>query len=136
MRLAASLILSKEKPLTSETVFLKMSTAGWGDRYCHICEFTNFCVAVVHLDTARESSGVDEVQASNAVAIATIRAAFEKYGAEWKPLVGRVIPNAPSFPLATTGSAVSGVRFTGDGVFTSLLGEYENAMSGFHVIIR
>ena len=29
-----------------------------------------------------------------------------------------------NFPLATTGSAVSGVRFTGDGVFTSLLGEY------------
>ena len=28
------------------------------------------------------------------------------------------------FPLATTGSAVSGVRFTGDGIFTSLLGEY------------
>ncbi|MBO4709663.1 MAG: C10 family peptidase, partial [Kiritimatiellae bacterium] len=48
-------------------------------------------------------------------------------GAEWKPLVGRVIPNAPSFPLATSASAVSGVRFTGDGVFTSLLGEYENA---------
>ena len=74
-----NLILSKEEPLGSETLFLKMSSAGWGDRYCHICEFTNFCVAVVHLDTARESSGVDEVQASNAVAIATIRAAFEKY---------------------------------------------------------
>ena len=29
-----------------------------------------------------------------------------------------------NFPLATSGSAVSGVRFTGDGVFTSLLGEY------------
>ena len=74
-----NLILSKEEPLGTETVFLKMSSAGWGDRYCHICEFTNFCVAVVHLDTARESSGNDEVQASNAVAIATIRAAFEKY---------------------------------------------------------
>ena len=350
-----NLILSKEEPLSSETVFLKMSSAGWGDRYCHICEFTNFCVAVVHLDTARESSGNDEVQASNAVAIATIRAAFEKYakpvflcgdwntrpywenmdrfnefleilsptngvrtyhghnatgglildyisvdkahkddffvessyvvedlitsdhnpvvavvyrrpaasdlgwvderaistgrtgtwdtsiawdgaswkaelcgesvftpyeasggnrvtldvtaafdaiplehaapsnttqgaiwlgtngcfqvwtsggwvdveaegitpttgvdytfrfsfeyasqtysvavqyGAEWKPLVGRVIPNAPSFPLATSASAVSGVRFTGDGVFTSLLGEYENALSGFRILIR
>ena len=74
-----NLILSKEEPLGTETLFLKMSSAGWGDRYCHICEFTNFCVAVVHLDTARESSGVDEVQASNAVAIATIRAAFGKY---------------------------------------------------------
>ena len=74
-----NLILSKEEPLGTETLFLKMSSAGWGDRYCHVCEFTNFCVAVVHLDTARESSGNDEVQASNAVAIATIRAAFEKY---------------------------------------------------------
>ena len=59
-----------------------------------------------------------------------------QYGAEWKPLVGRVIPNAPSFPLATSASAVSGVRFTGDGVFTSLLGEYENALSGFRILIR
>ena len=74
-----NLILSKEEPLGTETLFLKMSTAGWGDRYCHICEFTNFCIAVVHLDTARESSGNDEVQASNAVAIATIRDAFAKY---------------------------------------------------------
>ena len=74
-----NLILSKEKPIGTETIFLKMSTAGWGDRYCLICEFTNFCVAAVHLDTARESSGNEEVQASNAVAIATIRAAFEKY---------------------------------------------------------
>ena len=41
-----------------------------------------------------------------------------------------------NFPLATTGSAVSGVRFTGDGVFTSLLGEYENALSGFRILIR
>ena len=41
-----------------------------------------------------------------------------------------------NFPLATTGPAVSGVRFTGDGVFTSLLGEWENAMSGFRIIIR
>ena len=37
-----------------------------------------------------------------------------------------------NFSLATTGSAVSGVRFTGDGVFTSLLGEYENVtVEGF-----
>ena len=41
-----------------------------------------------------------------------------------------------NFPLATTGSAVSGVRFTGDGIFTSLLGEYENALSGFRILIR
>ena len=54
-----------------------------------------------------------------------------QYGAEWKPLVGRVIPNAPSFPLATSASAVSGVRFTGDGVFTSLLGEWVNKTRGF-----
>ena len=74
-----NLILSKEKPISTETVFLKMSSAGWGDRYCVISEFANFCVAAVHLDTARESSGDDEVQASNEVAIATIRAAFAKY---------------------------------------------------------
>ena len=59
-----------------------------------------------------------------------------QYGAEWKPLVGRVIPNAPSFPLATSASAVSAVRFTGVGVFTSLLGEYENMLSGFRILIR
>ena len=41
-----------------------------------------------------------------------------------------------NFPLATTGSSVSGVRFTGDGVFTSLLGEYENVLSGFRILIR
>ena len=29
-----------------------------------------------------------------------------------------------NFSLATTGSAVSGVRFTGEGIFTSILGEY------------
>jgi endonuclease/exonuclease/phosphatase family metal-dependent hydrolase len=74
-----NLILSREKPIGSETVFLQMSSAGWGNRYCHICEFTNFCVAVTHLDTARESSRNAEVQASNAVAIATIRDAFAKY---------------------------------------------------------
>ena len=54
-----------------------------------------------------------------------------QYGAEWKPLVGRVIPNAPSFPLATSATAVSGVRFTGDGVFTSLLGDWLNKTHGF-----
>jgi hypothetical protein len=54
-----------------------------------------------------------------------------QYGAEWKPLVGRVIPNAPTFPLATSASAVSGVRFTGDGVFTSMLGEWMKKNLGF-----
>lgn len=75
-----NLILSREKPISSETVFLKMSDQGWGDRYCLICEFTNFCVAVTHLDVRRDS-GCDfsVVQASNAVAIATIRDAFAKY---------------------------------------------------------
>ena len=74
-----NLILSKERPLGTETVFLKMSDQGWGDRYCLICEFTNFCVAVTHLDTVRSGCDNNLVQASNAVAIATIRAAFEKY---------------------------------------------------------
>ena len=41
-----------------------------------------------------------------------------------------------TFPLATIGSALSGVRFTGDGVFTSLLGEWENALPGFRILIR
>jgi hypothetical protein len=54
-----------------------------------------------------------------------------QYGAEWKPLVGRVIPNAQTFPLATSASAVSGVRFTGDGVFTSMLGEWMKKNLGF-----
>ena len=61
-------------------------------------------------------------------------------GAEWKPFAatggGLGTSRPTTFPLATSASAVSGVRFTGDGVFTSLLGEWENAMSGFHVIIR
>ena len=74
-----NLILSKEEPLSTETVFLKMSDQGWGDRYCHICEFTNFCVAVTHLDTVRSECTNAIVQASNAVAIATIRDAFAKY---------------------------------------------------------
>ena len=36
-----------------------------------------------------------------------------------------------SFPLATSCSAVSGVRFTGDGVFTSMLGEWMKKNLGF-----
>ena len=51
-------------------------------------------------------------------------------GSEYKPLVGRVIPNAPSFPLATSATAVSTIRFRGDGVLTSLTGEYV-AVEGF-----
>ena len=75
-----NLLLSKEKPISSETVFLKMapSPVGWGDRYCVITEFKDFCVAVTHLDTTREGPSAD-VQASNAVAIATIRDTFVKY---------------------------------------------------------
>ena len=74
-----NLILSREEPLGSETLFLEMSKSGYGDRYCLICEFTNFCVAVTHLDTTTIASEDAVVQASNAVAIATIRAAFAKY---------------------------------------------------------
>ena len=75
-----NLILSRERPISSETVFLKMapSPVGWGDRYCVITEFKDFCVAVTHLDTTREGPSAD-VQASNAVAIATIRDTFVKY---------------------------------------------------------
>ena len=75
-----NLILSIERPISSETVFLKMapSPVGWGDRYCVIAEFNDFCVAAVHLDTTNQGPSAD-VQASNAVAIATIRDAFAKY---------------------------------------------------------
>ena len=72
-------ILSKTAPLSSETVTLPMSTEGWGTRYCLICEFTNFYVAVTHLDTVRSGCDNTLVQASNAVAIATIRAKFAEY---------------------------------------------------------
>ena len=55
-------------------------------------------------------------------------------GAEWKPFAatggGLGTRRPTTFPLATSASAVSGVRFTGDGVFTSLTGEYV-AVEGF-----
>ena len=55
-------------------------------------------------------------------------------GAEWKPFAatggGLGTSRPTTFPLATSASAVSGVRFTGDGVFTSLTGEYV-AVEGF-----
>jgi len=54
------------------------SPVGWGDRYCVIAEFKDFCVAAVHLDTTNQGPSAD-VQASNAVAIATIRDAFAKH---------------------------------------------------------
>ena len=75
-----NLILSRESPISSETVFLKMAPlpVGWGDRYCVIAEFKDFCVAATHLDTTNQGPSAD-VQASNAVAIATIRDAFAKY---------------------------------------------------------
>ena len=75
-----NLLLSKEEPLSSETITLNMSTEGWGTRYCLICEFTNFCVAVTHLDTKRDSTRDNSlVQASNAVAFATMASAFATY---------------------------------------------------------
>ena len=75
-----NLILSRERPISSETVFLKMAPlpVGWGDRYCVIAEFKDLCVAVTHLDTTNQGPSAD-VQASNAVAIATIRDAFARY---------------------------------------------------------
>ena len=61
-------------------------------------------------------------------------------GAEWKPFAatggGLGTSRPTTVPLATSASAVSGVRFTGDGVFTSLLGEYENVLSGFRLFLR
>ena len=75
-----NLLLSKEEPISSETIELNMSTEGWGTRYCLICEFTNFCVAVTHLDTTRDSTCDNSlVQASNAVAFATMAAKFATY---------------------------------------------------------
>jgi hypothetical protein len=75
-----NLLLSNEEPISSETIELNMSTEGWGTRYCLICEFTNFCVAVTHLDTTRDSTCDNSlVQASNAVAFATMAARFATY---------------------------------------------------------
>ena len=74
-----NLILSKEAPVSSESFALPTSKAGWGTRYCMICEFADFCVAVTHLDVARESAGTAEVQASNAVSFAAIRDRFANY---------------------------------------------------------
>ena len=74
-----NLILSKEAPVSSESFALPTSKAGWGTRYCMICEFADFCVAVTHLDVARESAGTAEVQASNAVSFAAIRERFANY---------------------------------------------------------
>ena len=58
-----------------------------------------------------------------------------QYGAEWKPFAatggGLGTSRPTTFPLATSASAVSGVRFTGDGVFTSLFGEWVNKTQGF-----
>ena len=48
-------------------------------------------------------------------------------GGAYKPLAAKGVS---SFQLATSASAVSGVRFTGDGVLTSLTGEYV-AVEGF-----
>ena len=57
-----------------------------------------------------------------------------QYGAEWKPFAatggGLGTSRPTTFPLATSASAVSGVCFTGDGVLTSLTGEYV-AVEGF-----
>ena len=74
-----NLLLSREEPVSSECFDLPTSNAGWGTRACLICEFTNFCVAVTHLDVARESAGTAEVQASNAVSLAAIRDRFANY---------------------------------------------------------
>ncbi len=74
-----NLLLSREEPISSESFALPTSSAGWGTRYCLISEFTNFCVAVTHLDVARESAGTAEVQASNAVSFAAIRDRFAHY---------------------------------------------------------
>jgi hypothetical protein len=74
-----NLLLSREEPVSSESFDLPTSNAGWGTRACLICAFTNFCVAVTHLDVARESAGTAEVQASNAVSFAAIRDRFAHY---------------------------------------------------------
>lgn len=75
-----NMILSKEEPIGEpEKITLPMSTEGYGTRYCMICEFTNFCVAVTHLDTTAKGRDDSLVQASNTVAIATIRDAFARY---------------------------------------------------------
>ena len=42
-----------------------------------------------------------------------------------------VPPGATAFPLATRGSSISRVKFTGETTFTSLLGECANKLRGF-----
>ena len=63
-----------------------------------------------------------------------MRGRKERSGAEWKPFAatggGLGTSRPTTFPLATSASAVSGVCFTGDGVLTSLTGEYV-AVEGF-----
>ena len=60
-----------------------------------------------------------------------------QYGAEWRPLVGRDVTIAPtSFPLAVSASRISRVKFTGDGVFRSLFGEWAQKANGFRLTIQ
>ena len=50
------------------------------------------------------------------------------------PLVQSV--NRTHFPLAVQASCVSRVKFTGDGVFTSLLGEWAEKANGMRILLR
>ena len=56
-----------------------------------------------------------------------------QYGAEWKPLVatGGLPSSASAFLLATSATEISSVRFTGDGIFTALFGDWMNMTYGF-----
>ncbi len=51
-----------------------------------------------------------------------------QYGAEWRPLTAN---GATSFSLAVPASGISRMKFTGDGVFTSLFGEWLAKPRGF-----
>ena len=50
------------------------------------------------------------------------------------PLVQSV--NRTHFPLAVQASCVSRVKFTGDGAFTSLLGEWAEKANGMRILLR
>ena len=50
------------------------------------------------------------------------------------PLVQSV--NRTHFPIAVQSSCVSRVKFTGDGAFTSLLGEWSEKANGMRILLR
>ena len=57
-------------------------------------------------------------------------------GGEWVRFVERGNPVRKSFPLASSASRISCVRFDGSGAFRSLLGEWAGKLGGFVIHLR